>query len=481
MTLALLALALSAQPETLSLKRPAAGEWLGIYLLGQKAGYEFSQIKSAQDRDQKVVVGIEDTTIRANQGGAVVSRRVREVKTYAARPHGPLLSMEALHEGDGGDMAISIRFDATGGHLTRTPAHGSPEHLELPPTRDTVENTDLVRLCATRHRRVEGYLFDSTTMKDKRDVVEDLGPDELKSGGASARTEKVSITEDDGKIAADTWVSQADGRVLQTRFGGALLAVPEPESVARKLGTVDLFALTRVDIDKPLPSGAVPETITYRVTGLPESLRPESNRQTYQSLQDGTVEITVRAEVPTAHAGLPLGEPAEDLRSTAAIESSSPAIRRLAREVVGNEKDAYTAASKLSRWVYEHLRKGYGVSSDRATDVLRRREGDCTEHSLLLTSLARAVGIPARTVYGLVYVMGANGKPGLLWHEWVEVFAGDWISIDPTFGQNVADATHLQLGRGDQTDAVALMGQLKISVESMQPPLPSAEASQAHD
>jgi transglutaminase-like putative cysteine protease len=478
-TLALLALTLAAQPEALHLKRPHAGEWLGIYLLGHKAGYEFSQVKSGVNRGKKVVIGIEDTTIRANQGGAVVSRRVREVKTYAARPHGPLLSMEALHEGDGGDMAISIRFDAAGGHVTRTPAHGAPEHLELPPTRDTVDNVDLVRESAARHRRFEGYLFDSTTMKDKRDVVDDLGPDELRSGGTSAKAEKVSITEDDGKIAAITMVGLADGRVLETRFGGALLAVPEPEKVARKLGTVDLFALTRVEIDKPLPTGVVPESITYRVAGLPGSLRPESNRQTYHPLPDGSVEIAVRAEAPAARADLPLREPAEALQPTPAIESASPDIRKLARAVVGDDKDAYTAATKLSRWVFEHLRKGYGVSSDRATDVLRRREGDCTEHSLLLTSLSRAAGIPARTVYGLVYVMGADGKPGLLWHEWVEVFAGDWISIDPTFGQDVADATHLQLGRGDETDAVALMGQLKISVETMEPPLRSADASPA--
>jgi len=478
---ALLAVTLSAQPEALHLKRPLAGEWLGIYLLGHKAGYEFSQLKVGESRGEKVVIAIEDTTIRANQGGAVVSRRVREVKTYAAGSHGPLLSMEALHEGDGGDMAISIRFDAAGGHVTRTPAHGAAEHLELPPTRDTVDNADLVRLSAARHRRFEGYLFDSTTLKDKHDVVEDLGLAELRSGGTSAKAEKVSITEDDGKIAAITMVSLADGRVLETRFGGALLAVPETESVARKLGTVDLFALTRVEIDRPLPTGVVPETITYRVAGLPSSLRPESNRQTYRPLPGGDVEIAVRAEAPVVRARLPLSEPAEDLRPTPAIESDSPAIRKLAREIVGDEKDVTTAATKLSQWVFEHLRKAYGVSSDRATDVLRRREGDCTEHSLLMATLARSVGIPARTVYGLVYVMGADAKPALLWHEWVEVFAGEWISIDPTFGQNVADATHLQLGRGDQTDAVALMGQLKISVEAMEPPLRSAEASQAHD
>jgi hypothetical protein len=362
--------------------------------------------------------------------------------------------------------------------VIRTPANGVAEHLELPPTRDVVENIDLVRLSAARHQRFEGYVFDSSTMKDKHDVVEDLGADELRSGGSHAKTEKVSIVEDDGRIAANSWVGLADGRILEMRFGGALLAVPEPESVARKLGTVDLFALTRVEIDKPLPSGVVPETITYRIAGLPASLRPESNRQTYRPLPDGEVEVTVRAQAPSGSARIPLKRPAEDLVSTPAIESANPEIHKLASEVVGRERDVDAAAIKLSHWVFAHLRKAYGVSSDRATDVLRRREGDCTEHSLLLVSLARASGIPARSVYGLVYVPGSDGRPALLWHEWVEIFAGEWVAIDPTFEQDVADATHLQLGQGDQTDAVALMGQLKINVAAIDPP-PSQEPSHA--
>ena len=198
-------------------------------------------------------------------------------------------------------------------------------------------------------------------------------------------------------------------------------------------------------------------------------------------MPDGSVEVVVRAEAPTKSASLPLSEPADELAPTPAIESADPDIRKLGKEIVGDDKDADQAAIKLSRWVFGHLRKAYGVSSDRATDVLRRREGDCTEHSLLFAALARSVGIPTRLVYGLVYVQGSDGKPALLWHEWDEIFAGEWISIDPTFGQDVADATHLQLGRGDQTDAVALMGQLKINVETIDPPPPSAGPSHAND
>ncbi|MEM7678803.1 MAG: hypothetical protein AAF449_22705 [Myxococcota bacterium] len=35
------------------------------------------------------------------------------------------------------------------------------------------------------------------------------------------------------------------------------------------------------------------------------------------------------------------------------------------------------------------------------------------------------------------------------YHEWVEIWSGDqWLAMDPTFGQDIADATHIKLHTG---------------------------------
>jgi hypothetical protein len=458
----------AAKPDVFSLKRPAGGEWMGIYLLGHKAGFSYNRIERGHLDGKPVLISTDDTTLKANVGGKTVSRRVREVKTYAWQPHGALLRLAAIHEGDGGDEILDVRFSPSGAQLTRRRPGQVTEKLNLPPSADVVENADLVRLVAATHVDSTGQVFDSQTLKDKREKVEDRGPAELLAAGVRAQVEKVAVTEEDGQIAADTAIDVQDGRVLELRFGGALLAVPEPENVANRLDTVDLFALTRVDVDRALPTGVVPATITYRVVGLPTSLRPPSTRQTYADLPAGVVALTVNAAPPITKAQRPVSGQREFTQATPSIESDDPKIRTLASRIVGENRDAYTAALSLSDWVFANLHKGYGVSSDRATDVLRRREGDCTEHSLLLTALARSVGIPARLVHGLVYSQGSDGRYGLYWHEWVEVYAGSWVAVDPTFGQAVADATHIQLGEGDQTDAVALMGQLKVSVANVE-------------
>jgi hypothetical protein len=47
--------------------------------------------------------------------------------------------------------------------------------------------------------------------------------------------------------------------------------------------------------------------------------------------------------------------------------------------------------------------------------------------------------------------------------------AGEWIAMDPTFGQPVADATHVALGVGTQVDTVGLLGALKVLAVEVKP------------
>jgi hypothetical protein len=78
--------------------------------------------------------------------------------------------------------------------------------------------------------------------------------------------------------------------------------------------------------------------------------------------------------------------------------------------------------------------------------------------------------VPTRQVHGLVYARYEDGEPALYWHAWVEVKSGDeWIALDPTFDQVVADPTHIVLGRGTQIDTVGLLGGIEIVGAQMLP------------
>ncbi len=104
------------------------------------------------------------------------------------------------------------------------------------------------------------------------------------------------------------------------------------------------------------------------------------------------------------------------------------------------------------------------ISIPSALEVLEQRRGDCNEHTVLFTALARAAGLPTRIAIGIVW---SDELEGFYYHAWPEVHLGDWIWMDPTLGQPVADATHIKLLNGGIASWPSLLpylGRLEVEV-----------------
>ena len=87
--------------------------------------------------------------------------------------------------------------------------------------------------------------------------------------------------------------------------------------------------------------------------------------------------------------------------------------------------------------------------------ALELRRGECTDFADLYTTLARGLGLPTRTVYGLAY--DGEGLPGFRFHAWNEVYANKrWHSIDATWNQTSTDATHIPLSDEQYADLLRL-------------------------
>jgi transglutaminase-like putative cysteine protease len=107
---------------------------------------------------------------------------------------------------------------------------------------------------------------------------------------------------------------------------------------------------------------------------------------------------------------------------------------------------------------------------------VRTREGDCTEHGVLLTAALRAAGIPARAATGMLYVESFEGAERIFgYHMWAQALIdGVWVDLDATYPDEVAfDATHVALsvsplddadGMMDLVTIAKLMGRLRIEV-----------------
>jgi hypothetical protein len=150
------------------------------------------------------------------------------------------------------------------------------------------------------------------------------------------------------------------------------------------------------------------------------------------------------------------------LNPTAFLQSDHPLIRDRAVEILGAETDAHRAVVRLKNWVYNEIEKQPTISIPNALQVLQTKKGDCNEHTVLFNALARAAGIPAKTVVGLVYLRGA-----FYYHAWSEVWLGKWISLDSVLDQFPADVTHVKFIEGEidrQLDVLKLIGNLRIEV-----------------
>jgi hypothetical protein len=145
------------------------------------------------------------------------------------------------------------------------------------------------------------------------------------------------------------------------------------------------------------------------------------------------------------------------------IQSHDPRIAAQARQVIGREKNPARAAELLAHWVHASLRRApSNASVPSAVQVLENAVGDCNEFTTLYVALARASGIPTRTVAGLLYL---NGR--FYYHAWPEIYLGDWIAVDPSLDQFPADAAHLRFavdGLARHVELVPLIGRLKLEV-----------------
>jgi transglutaminase-like putative cysteine protease len=214
----------------------------------------------------------------------------------------------------------------------------------------------------------------------------------------------------------------------------------------------EILLRTLVPIAPALDAPGPYRRVSYRIRSRPGTrLSPAPTPSARASeTAPGTWVVESLRRSPDA-AGLPIAgeERARALGSSLLIEADDPAIRAAAREAAGDATDPWEKAVRLERWVARTIEeKSLRVIFASAARTLASREGDCTEHAVLLAALARASGLPARVAAGLVAVGGSMG-----FHLWTEVDAGrGWIGLDAALDRAPVDGRYLPLAVSDLAD-----------------------------
>ncbi len=463
-------------------------EWMAAYIQDQQIGYLVLSVEPIvrdgeplfrfRYEEELRIRRFDDTTqlrtrLESVQDGQGVLRSFRSEVLAGPSP----LVTEGVHQD--GQLQMTLHTEGRSERQTRDwqsdwlgffADHQSLRNQPLRPgeTRTLQVLLPVVHQLATIEMRAGAYeatpLLEDTRQLLRVDVTTELGPTQLNS---------VFWADREGRI----WKNQDLQLDLVT------YRVTREQALQPITGAgFDLAAQTLIRLDEPLRQPRSVQEVVYRAEmreGELDGLFVHDGSQQVRLLEADLAEVTVRAIRPSGRGGLEpfdgqvAAEPtAADRQPGLLIQSDDPLIVEMASEAGGDLTDAWEVACALEAYVHRIVElKNYSTALASASEVARSREGDCTEHAMLLAALCRARGLPARLAVGLVYYPPSQA---FAYHMWTEVWIeGRWIGLDATLADGGIGAAHLKLGvssmqghhaYADMLPIVQALGRLQLEV-----------------
>lgn len=440
--------------------------WMSIYIGTAKIGYARSFIRKTT-YEGKPAYQIDDlSSIKVVVMDVEVGQEIESTSILSEQ-------FEPIRQ----DIKMS-----SAGHTTSVTARFSPKEVVAEVENEGVKSTKTIPIPAGSRIITEPLPLDSKLKVGDKFTLKYFEPMSLKLDDARIevlRTEKIKVEDKEyDALVIRSVTSLGETTTWQDERGNSLKAdttlmglimtmIREPKEVAMDEGyspPSDLAVMTSCPASREIPNPRQVRHMKVRLSGLKDKALAISDQRQKVTLSDSTAEYEINAR-PFEGKGLPLPikEHKEFLAETPYIQSANPQVVSTAKEIVGDEQDAYKAVLLLRDWVYGNMKSRGDIGVMRpAVDILGAKEGVCRDYAVLYTSLARAAGIPTKFVTGLIYF---NDR--FYYHAWAESFVGEWIPVDATLPGILVDATHIKLAEGDTSaifDAIKAVGNLKAEI-----------------
>lgn len=138
-------------------------------------------------------------------------------------------------------------------------------------------------------------------------------------------------------------------------------------------------------------------------------------------------------------------------------------VKRLANEAVANIHNEQEKITALVALAHEYISYESSKRPKSVVSTLMDRSGDCSDIANLLSSLALASGLNARTVYGLVYDANSQTFQMHAWNEF-RLNDGQVRSVDATWNQHHTDATHIEFPDANLHDVLRSLENMTLTV-----------------
>jgi len=432
--------------------------WLAAYIQDQRVGYSVHRFDSYDGGCRF------ENTIKMTLSMAGKVQKVQSISTVTTKRDLTLESFDFSFSSQ--DRSFAVTGVVDGAELKIIPSGGGKTRtikLEHP----VYPAVALGRLMISRKLPEDSVdrlpVFDVSVLDTVPTGVQVLGREKVTAGGQEYDALKFKTRM--ARFDVTTWVDDKGLPIAENSPPNMRLERTSPQEIlasAEEPARLDVLTMFRVPVDTLLPDTADITRLKLEISGV-----DSSDSQLAWDNQKVLTQVPLVVEIstpslPAKPVKVPVPGQDEFLKPSVSMQCDDARIKAKAVEAVGSEADAVEAARKLCSWVFTVVEKQATASFPTALDVLMHMKGDCNEHSVFYGALARAAGIPAKTVVGLIYMNGA-----FYYHAWDEVYLGKWIPVDPTFGEFPASALHLKLAEGDlgkQAEILGVVGSIKIKV-----------------
>ena len=425
--------------------------WMSVLLGGRKIGH----LRIDRENAGNTVTTTQTLSILLNRSGKTIplSNMIRSVESTDGEPLGfaTRTSMSSM------DSTVDGQRQTDGSFRVVTTVGGAARYSYISwPAQAMLNDAQRKLMLAAskepgRHYRMQ--MFDPASQQVMDVEVEVIGNErvDLPGGTETLSHQRQRLRQERGDQVLDLWLDDR-GRARKgiiSMLGRQLemIACDEACALAPDQG-MDMFRAAMVDSPRPLTPNLRESFLRYRVsvqgTGRMPIIDTDEQRVTYLGGRDWQIDIG------GPNPGGQAPPQPDDLRANAWLQADAPAIRELAAQAVGNAVDDRQKMRRLRIFVSHYITQhGLDVGYASALEVVGTRQGDCTEYAVLLAAMARAEGIPARVVTGMVYAdRFANASRVFVPHAWVQAWVnGRWQSYDAALRH--FDSTHIALDSGD--------------------------------
>jgi len=424
-------------------------QWYGLYAHDKKIGRMKCWLRNLPKNDPPAIeFTIDALTLDESEERVIESKSITTEIFAVQFPHRVLRILEKNTSGDFVEIIDVRRIDDDQKFDVKITQDGETRGESINFDYKLTDRFKIDLWCTAPRAvgdKIAFKIFDPSTLQTKNESARVTQVRKEVHGGEKVGVVECEVIDEDGYIYEETFL--ADGTEVRFGVSDTIVGRLEDEKTQKNdLKSFDWFVENLVPTDGVILDPSLVTRMEVEVTPELYKFLPDTSAQRKTIGQkSGGYRVTIDYSKLQNDLATP-EEVRRNLKSTVTYPADHERIIELAEEAVGKAATTEEKVASLVSFVSEFIEYSSSAEPLTVLSTISIKKGDCSEHSDLFTALARSLGIPTRSVSGLIFSGDENtGNFGA--HAWNEVVIdGKWVAVDPTWDETTISATHI---RGD--------------------------------